>query len=84
MFVFFFSAFAGGLFGAEVLEEFADGVLDDVVDDVGGGVVDAACFFDFGFFFDDDGAAFGDDDLSEELFVDLAEDVGGEDGEFVG
>ena len=32
----------------------ADGVLDDVVDDVAGRVIDAAGFADFGFFFDRD------------------------------
>ena len=66
-------------------EQFADGVLDDVVDDVGGGVIDAAGFFDFGFVFDFGAVGFGEgDDFAEELFIDLAEDVGGEDGEFVG
>jgi len=79
-----------GRFGFEefygaVFQEFADGVLDDVIDDVGGGVVNAAGFFDFGFVFDFGAVGFGEgDDFAEELFIDLTEDVGGEDGEFVG
>ena len=59
--------------------------LDDVVHDVGGRVVDAAGLLDLGLFLDHGAVAFGEaDDLAEELLVDLAEDVGGEDGELVG
>ncbi len=66
-------------------EELADGLLDDVVHDVGGGVVDAAGLLDFGLFLDLGVVAGGQaDDLAEELLVDLAEDVGGQDGELVG
>ena len=60
-------------------------MLDDVVDDVGRGVVDAACFFDFWFFLDDGAVAFGKaDNLAEELLVDLSEDFGGQNGKLVG
>ena len=60
-------------------------MFDDVIDDVGGGVEDAAGFLDFGFVFDDGMVAGGQtDDLAEELFIDLAEDVGRQDGKFVG
>lgn len=61
-------------------------MFDDVIDDVTRGVVDAAGFADFGFFFDSGGLACAaeGDDFAEKAFVDLAEDVGGEDGEFVG
>ena len=59
--------------------------LDDVVHDVGGRVIDAAGLPDFGLFLDLGAVAFGQaDDFAEELLVDLAEDVGREDGEVVG
>ena len=69
-------------FGRFTFKEFADGVLDDV----GGGVVDAACFTDFGFFLNLGAAALASkrDDLTEELFVDLAEDFRGDDRKLVG
>ena len=47
----------GGLGGRLAFEQGADGVLDDVVDDVGRRVIDAAGFAHFGFFFDAHGAA---------------------------
>ena len=58
------------------MEEGAEGVVDDVIDDVAGGVVDAAGFANFGLFFDL-GNAFGRqaDDLAQELLVDLPEDL---------
>lgn len=58
------------------MEEGTEGVVDDVVNDVAGGVVDAAGFADFGLFFDL-GDAFGreEDDLAQELLVDLPEDL---------
>jgi len=58
------------------MEEGAEGVVDDVIDDIAGGVVDAAGFADFGLFFDL-GDAFGRqaDDLAQELLVDLPEDL---------
>ena len=59
--------------------------LDDVIDDVGGRVVDAACFLDLGLFFDFCPMSFGEtDDFAEELLVDLAENICRENGEFVG
>ena len=50
--------------------------MDDVIDDVAGGVVDAAGFADFGLFFDL-GDAFGRqaDDLAQELLVYLPKDL---------
>ena len=60
-------------------------LLDDVVDDVGGRVVDAAGLLDLRLVLDHGAVAGGQaDDLAEELLVDLAEDVGGQDGELVG
>ena len=57
--------------------KFADGLLDDVVHDVGGRVIDAAGLLDFGLVLDHRAVAFGQaDDLAEELLIDLAEDVG--------
>ena len=82
----FFAAAAAevGDFDAAVGQEFTDGVSDDVVHDVGGGVIDAAGFFDFGLGFNFGAVAGGEgDDLAEELFVNVAEDVGGQDGKFV-
>ena len=72
--------------GRFAFKEFADGVLDDVADDVCGCVVDAACFADFGFFLNLGAAALASkrDDLTEELFVDLAEDFRGDDRKLVG
>jgi hypothetical protein len=70
--------------GSYLVDESADCVLDDVLDDVGGGVVNAAGFFDFGFFFDDGVMALGEaNDFAEELFVNLAEDIGRKSGEDV-
>lgn len=76
-----------GLFALAVVavEEAAEGVFHDVVDDVGGRVVNAARFADFGLFLDPGLVAAGEaDGLAEELLIDLAEDVGGEDGKLVG
>jgi len=65
--------------------QLADGVLDDVVYDVGRPAVDAAGFSDFGLFLDLCLMACCQTyHLAEELFVDLAEDVRGQDREFVG
>ena len=67
----------GGLLRRLLLQQFADGVLDDVIDDVRGRVINAARFFDLGFVFDLRLMAFGEaDDFAEELFVNLAENVG--------
>ena len=75
----------GGLPRCFVFEQVADGGLDDVVHDVGGGVIDAAGLLDFGLFLDHGSMAFGEaDDLAEELLVHLAEDVRREGGEDVG
>ena len=77
----------GGLagFGGLVFEQFADGVFDDVIDDVGGGVIDAAGFADLGFFLDLGRCAGGQaNDLAEKTLIDLAEDIGGDIVEGVG
>ena len=60
-------------------------VLDDVVDDVGRRVVDAARLLDLGLVLDH-GVVPGReaDHLAQKLLVDLAEDVGRQDGELVG
>ena len=72
------------MLGGFSFAELADGVLDDVVDDVSRGVVDSTCLFDFGLLLDDGAVTAGKpDDLAEELLVDVAEDFGGEDGEFI-
>ncbi len=66
-------------------DEFADGVFDNVLDDVGGCVIDTAGLFDFGLFLDAGVMAGREgDDLAEELLIDLAEDFSGQDGKFVG
>ena len=66
----------GRLFGSLALKQVADRGLDDVVHDVGGGVVHAARLLDLGLFFHDGAVAFSEpDDLAEELLIHLAEDV---------
>ena len=75
----------GGLLGRLALEQLADRVLDDVVDDVGRRVVDAAGLLDLGLVLDHGAVAGREaDHLAEELLVDLAEDVGGQHAELVG
>ena len=59
-------------------------ILDDVIDDVLRRVIDAAGFSDLGLFLHLRLMPCCEpNDLAEELLVHLAEDVGGEDGEFV-
>ena len=90
------AAAAGGIEDAQLgrcvrchpFQQRADGVLDDVVDDIARRVIDAAGFAHFGFFFDRDdwssiAIAAHFDDLAEEALVDLAEDVGADDRELV-
>ena len=60
-----------------------DRVLDDVIDDVGGRVVDAAGLLTSGFSSTLPGAAGQPDHLAQELLVDLAEDFGRQHGELV-
>src|SRR5439155_19847786 len=73
------------LFRGFVLEKFADRVLDDVIDDVGGRVINAARFLDFWFVFDFGLMAFGEpDDFAEKLLVNLTENIGWQNGKFVG
>ena len=64
--------------------QFADGVFDDVADDVFGRVIDAASLADFGLFLQPGAFVGGDDDLAEKAFVDAAEDVDGNGVEIVG
>ena len=67
-----------------VFEQFADCVLDDVIDDVGGRVINAARFLDFGFVFDSRLMPFGKtNDFAEKLFVNLTENIGWQNGKFV-
>ena len=69
----------GGLLGSLAFEKFPDGILDDVIDDIGGGVVDAASLADFGLFLDLGLVTGGKpDDFSQETLIDLPEDVGGD------
>ena len=75
----------GGLLGGFAFEQVADRGLDDVIHDVGGGVVHAARLFDLRFFLDYGAVAFGEaDDLAEELLVHLTKDVRRERRENVG
>ena len=60
-------------------------LLDDVIDDVGRRVVDAARLADLGLLLDLRLVPVGQPDhLAQELLVDLAEDLGGQHGELVG
>jgi len=72
----------GDLIGCLPFQEFPYRVLHDVVDDVGGRVVDAASLLYFGLVFHLGMMPGGEaNHLTQELFVNVAEDVGGEDGE---
>src|SRR4051794_7446054 len=75
----------GGLFRRFVLEQFADRLLDDVLDDVSGRVVDATGFLDLRLVFYFRAVPFSErDDLAEKLFIDLPKDIGRQDRELVG
>ena len=70
---------------ATFFKKFANGVLDDVIHDVGRRVVNTAGLFDFRLFLDDGTMALGEaDDFAEELLIDLAENVRRQRGENVG
>ncbi len=76
---------AAHLLWALPFEELADRVLDDVVHDVGRGVVHAASLAHLGFLLDHRPAPRRQaDDLAQELLVHLAQDVRRQDGELVG
>ena len=67
------------------LQEFADGLVDDVVDHVRGSIVDAPCFFDLRLLLDPGLMARRQtNDLSKKLFVNLSKDIRGQYGELVG
>ena len=69
---------------ATVIKEFADGLLDNVVHDVGGSVINAAGLLDFRLVVHHGAVAFREpDDLAQELLIDLAENVGGKDGKLI-
>jgi len=54
------------------IDQRADGLADDIIDDVSGRVVDAAGFADLGLFLDDGAVALGQaDDLAQKLLIDL-------------
>ena len=60
-------------------------MLDNVIHDVGGRVIDAACLFDLRLFLDfGPGTGRQADDLAQELLVHLAQDVGWQHRELVG
>ena len=64
--------------GASAFNLFADGVMDDVVHDVGGGVVHAAGLAHFGFLLDFGLMSGGQaDDFAEEAFINRTEDFHG-------
>src|SRR5664280_1449369 len=63
-------------FGVFPLNQFSDRVLHDVIDDVGWGVIDTACFFNLRFRLNLHLPSRSNaDHLPEKLLVDLAEDV---------
>ena len=77
----------GGLLGRFACQQVAQRIFDDVVNNIGGRVINAAGFAHFGFFFDHDprfarGAAHFDD-FAEKSFVDLPKNIGGDDRKFV-
>ena len=59
--------------GGLAFQKLSNGVIDDVLDDVRGGVIDPSGLPDFRFVIDIDPAAGRDgDNLSEELLIDMA------------
>ena len=75
---------AGEIGGAFAFNLFSDCVEDDVIHDIGGGVVHAAGLAHFGFFLDFGLMSGGQaDDFSEEAFVHRTEDFHGQDAEVV-
>ena len=76
---------AGQLHRASPLDLPADGLLDDVIDDVGRRVVDAAGLADLGLFLDL-GLVAGrqPDHLAQEPLVDGSQDFDGQDAEVIG
>ena len=84
---------AGGIKDAQLFrrfrclafEEFAHGVFDDVINNISGRVKNAACFFNFGLVFHDGAMIAGKpDDLAQKLFVNLPQNIGGQNGKLVG
>ena len=76
---------AGEIGGAFAFDLLADGVEDDVVHDVGGGVINAAGLAHFGLFLDLGLVPGGQaDDLAQEALVDRAQDLDRQDAEVVG
>src|SRR2546426_5985768 len=68
----------------DFIKQLSHGVLDDVIDDVGGRVINAAGLFDLRFFLNDGAMSFRQpDDFAKELLIDLAKNVGGQRGEDV-
>ena len=70
---------------ATSINQFSHRLADDVIHDVGGRVIDATGFLHLRLVIHHGAVAVGEaDDFAEELLIDLAEHVGGENGEFVG
>src|SRR5439155_20074294 len=70
---------------ATLIEESAHRLLDDVFDDVGGRVINAAGFLDFRFFLNNRAMAFRQpDDFAEKLLIDLSENVRRQRGKDIG
>jgi hypothetical protein len=63
------------LIGRLTRDKFADGVFDDVADDVFWRVVDAACLANLGLGLDANAFIRGDSNVAEEAFIDRSEDV---------
>ena len=69
--------------GCPAFEQAADGLLDDVFDDVARGVINAAGFAHLGLLLDGHAAPLRADDLAEEAFVNVAENLDLDRGEVV-
>ena len=67
-----------------LIEQFTDGLLDDVIHDIARGVIDTARLAHLGLFFEGDALALRTDDFAEEAFVHTAEDFDGDEIEEVG
>ena len=73
------------LVGRFSLEQYPNRVFHNVIDDIGGRVINAAGFADLGFVFDPRHSAAGQlDDFAQKALVDLPQDIGGQDGKLVG
>ena len=73
------------LFRGFAIQQFAHGVFNDILHDISGRVKDAARFFDFRLVFHDGAVIAGEtNNLAQKLFINLPQNIGGQNGKLVG